>query len=200
MRRMANRKGYKALIALANRPVLGSLLAASCAVVLAACGTTRSAGYHNPHYPYGAPNVPSSMSKCMRANGVPNFPDPRSGPGGGGVGWPGGGPVMISSDVLLIMGQRLAGPAVASAGKTCKEYMAPSNPPSAVSESQRVAAIANAECMRKHGVPNFPDPTFSGGQFNPGLGGVNPQSPAFKQAAAACEGVGGGGQRIFIGP
>jgi hypothetical protein len=198
---MANRKGYRVLIGLAtSRPVLGALLAASCAVVLAACGTARSTGYHNPHYPYGAPNVPVSMSKCMRANGVPNFPDPREGPSGGGVGWPGGGPVMISSDVLLIIGQRLAGPVVASAAKTCTEYMAPSSPPSAVSERERVAAIANAECMRKHGVPNFPDPTFSGGQLNAGLGGVNPQSPAFKQAAAACGDVGGGGQRIFIGP
>jgi hypothetical protein len=63
-----------------------------------------------------------------------------------------------------------------------------------------VAAIANAQCMRKHGVPNFPDPTFSGGRFNAGLGGVDPQSPAFKQAAAACGDVGGSGQRILIGP
>jgi hypothetical protein len=196
---MTDRKGCKVLIAFAtSRPVAGALLAASCAVVLAACGTARSAGYHNPHYPYGAPNVPSSMSKCMRANGVPDFPDPREGPNGGGVGWPGGGPVMISSDVLLIMGQRLAGPAVASAGKMCEEYMAPSSPPSAVSERTRAAAIANAQCMRKHGVPSFPDPTFAGGQLGAGLGGVNPQSPAFKQAAAACGD--GGGQRIFVGP
>lgn len=46
--------------------------------------------------------------------------------------------------------------------------------------------------MRANGVPNFPDQTFSGGQHNAGPGGVNPQSPAFKQAAAAC-GVGGKG-------
>jgi hypothetical protein len=160
---MANRKGYKVQIALAtSRPVLGALLAASCAVVLAACGSVRSTGYHNPRYPYGAPNVPISMSKCMRANGVPNFPDPREGPNGGGVGWPGGGPVLISSDVLLIMGQRIAGPVVASAAKTCKQYMAPSGAPPALTESQRNAAIADAACMRTHGLPNFPDPTFSG--------------------------------------
>ena len=184
---MANPKGYSVLIAFAtSRSVLGALLGAGCAVVLAACGSAGSTGYHDPHYPYGAPNVPISMSKCMRANGVPNFPDPREGPSGGGVGWPGGGPVMISSDVLLIMGQRLAGPVVGSAAKTCKEYMAPSGPPPALTASQRKAAIADAECMRKHGVPNFPDPTFSGGQRIIGLGGVNPQSPAFKQAAAAC--------------
>jgi len=187
---MADRKGTSVVVA-TRRLLLG----AGCAVVLAACGSAGSTGYHNPHYPYGAPNVPISMSKCMRANGVPSFPDPRSGPNGGGVGWPGGGPVMISSDVLLIMGQRLAGPAVASAAKICREYMAPSGPPPGVSERQRVAAIANAECMRKHGVPNFPDPTFSGGQQTIGLGGVNPESPAFEQAAAAC-GDGSGGNAV----
>ncbi|MGO9902354.1 MAG: hypothetical protein ACLP0J_22300 [Solirubrobacteraceae bacterium] len=147
---MANPKGNDVLVALAaSRSVLGVLLGARCAVVLAACGSTRSTGYHNQHYPYGAPNAPISMSKCMRANGVSNFPDPREGPNGGGVGWPGGGPVMISSDVPLIMGQQFAGPVVASAAKTCEEYMAPSGPPPVVSESERVAAIANAECMRK---------------------------------------------------
>ena len=196
---MTNPKRNCVQIALATRrPVLGALLAVSFAVVLAACGSTHSTGYHNPHYPYGAPNVPISMSKCMRANGVPNFPDPREGPDGGGVGWPGGGPVMISRDVLLIMGQQLAGPAVASAARSCKQYMAPGSPP-AVSESERVAAIANAECMRVHGVPNFPDPTFSGGQLNAGLDAVNPQAPAFKRAAAECGDVGGGGQRLVAG-
>jgi hypothetical protein len=181
------------IVVVRSRPVLGALLAAGCAVVLAACGAS-STGYHNPRYPYGAPNVPFSMSKCMRENGVPNFPDPRSGPNGGGVGWPGGGPVMISKDVLLIMGERLTGPAVASAAKTCEEYMAPSTPPPPLSASQRAAAIANAECMRKHGVPNFPDPASSGPP-NQGLGGVNPNSPAFKQAATACGDT--RGQHVF---
>jgi hypothetical protein len=83
------------------------------------------------------------MSKCMHANGVRDFPDPRAGPGGssGGVGWPGGGPFMVSSDVLVVVGQRFAGPAVAAAAKVCKEYMAPSGPPPKLSESQRVAAL-----------------------------------------------------------
>ena len=97
------------------------------------------------------------------------------------------------------MGIPFSGPALLHAEKACKEYLPPGGPPPAVSESERAAAIANAECMRKHGVPNFPDPTFSGGQLNAGLGGVNPQSPAFKQAAAACGGAGGRGQRFKRG-
>jgi hypothetical protein len=154
---------------------------------MAACGSSGPTGYHNPKYPYGAPNVPFSMSKCMRANGVSDFPDPRSGPNGGGVGWPGGGPEMISSDVLLIMGQRFAGPVVAAAGKACKEYMAPSGPGPSMTEAQRVAAIKYAACMRAHGIHDFPDPSFSGGGQVLNLApGLNLQSPAMQQAAKAC--------------
>jgi hypothetical protein len=179
-----------------SRLVPRAVLAAVCAVVLAACGSASPTGYHNPHYPYGAPNVPISMSKCMRANGVPNFPDPREGPNGGGVGWPGGGPVMISSDVLLIMGQQIAGPVVASAAKTCKEYMAPSSPPPQPSASRKTAELAFARCMRAHGVPNFPDPTFSGGGQTGPPAGINPQSPAFLSAARGCGGGGAGNVAI----
>ncbi len=135
----------------------------------------------------------------MRANGVSGFPDPREGPNGGGVGFP-GGLFVTSDDSIVVMGIPFSGPALLHAENVCKAYLPPSGPPPAVSESQRERAIANAECMRKHGVPNFPDPTFSGGQGNAGLGGVNPESPAFKQAAAACGDEGTGGQISFAAP
>jgi hypothetical protein len=101
---------------------------------------------------------------------------------------------------MVVMGIPFSGPALLHAEHACKEYLPPGGPPPQVSASQKAAAIANAQCMRKHGVPNFPDPTFSGGRLNAGLAGVDPQSPAFTQAAAACQGVGGGGQRISAGP
>ena len=172
-----------------GRALVTGVTAVSVTAAMTACGSSGAAGYHNPAYPYGAPNVPFSMSKCMRAHDVPNFPDPRAGPQGdsGGVGWPGGGPMMISSDALVIMGQKLAGPAVAAAAKACSEYMAPSGPPPTLSESQRQAAIAHAQCMRTHGLPNFPDPTFSGAnqQLDIPLG-LNPDSPAVQRAAKTC--------------
>jgi hypothetical protein len=47
--------------------------------------------------------------------------------------------------------------------------------------------LAYSQCMRTHGVPNFPDPipTPSGG-YGFHLPGVNPQSAAFRSASAAC--------------
>lgn len=50
-------------------------------------------------------------------------------------------------------------------------------------------ALAFAKCMRSHGVSNFPDPKVSGKSIEilgPGSG-INPQSPAFQSAQAACK-------------
>jgi hypothetical protein len=44
--------------------------------------------------------------------------------------------------------------------------------------------LAFAQCMRSHGVPNFPDPDGQGGMSIPDS--VNPASPAFQAAQAAC--------------
>jgi hypothetical protein len=38
--------------------------------------------------------------------------------------------------------------------------------------------------MRSHGVPDFPDPTFSNG--NIGQRGIDPRSPQFEAAGKAC--------------
>jgi hypothetical protein len=48
--------------------------------------------------------------------------------------------------------------------------------------------FALSKCMRTHGVSNFPDPTFpaGGGTAIRGGPGVDPQSPAFQHAQAAC--------------
>jgi hypothetical protein len=65
-----------------------------------------------------------------------------------------------------------------------------------------------AQCMRKHGLPSFPDPTASppspGNGIGLAFGGPGSfiavpqnliQSPAFKQAATACGFPGAGGRR-----
>ncbi len=53
--------------------------------------------------------------------------------------------------------------------------------------------LAFSACMRSHGVPNFPDPSSSGGGLNIGGTGINPFSPSFKTAQAACHKVLPGG-------
>lgn len=52
-------------------------------------------------------------------------------------------------------------------------------------KSVRSAPIAFSNCMRARGVTNFPDPAGGGGVNIAGTG-IDPQSPAFKSAQAAC--------------
>jgi hypothetical protein len=40
--------------------------------------------------------------------------------------------------------------------------------------------LKQAECMRAHGAPNFPDPTFGKGGERVVPSGVNPKSPALR--------------------
>jgi hypothetical protein len=58
--------------------------------------------------------------------------------------------------------------------------------------SKREALVAFAACMRKHGVPKFPDPkAASDGRIEPGefggRAGVDPNSPQFKAAPRECQ-------------
>ena len=54
-----------------------------------------------------------------------------------------------------------------------------------------------AECMRTHGVPNFPDPTFgadgSVSQTNSKSSGVDASSPQYQAAQKACQQTTAGG-------
>lgn len=45
-------------------------------------------------------------------------------------------------------------------------------------------AVTYADCMRSHGVPNFPDPSAGGGFDIPST--INTQSPAYLSARQAC--------------
>jgi hypothetical protein len=55
--------------------------------------------------------------------------------------------------------------------------------------SKREALVAFSACMRKHGVPKFPDPEVTGSglrlSFGPGTG-IDPNTPFFKTAERAC--------------
>ena len=45
--------------------------------------------------------------------------------------------------------------------------------------------VGYADCMRWHGVPDFPDPSGGGG-INIAGTGINPAAPSFKAAQASC--------------
>jgi hypothetical protein len=119
----------------------------------------------------------------MRSHGVPNFPDPVRGPGGEGfsiTSTPG-------SSTLTVNSITFRGPAFESAEKACKLFGGGTAPPP-ISESQKVQLLHFAQCMRKHGVPSFPDPVFpaGGGVERREIPGLNRNSPAVRHAAMVC--------------
>jgi len=141
---------------------------------LAGCGSTNNSGTTTNSADQLA------LAACMRSHGVPNFPDPFSG-GGFSIG------VTPGSSNVTIDGIAFGGPAFEAAVKTCKLFGGGAAPPP-LSASQKQKMVAFAECMRAHGVPNFPDPTFpSGGGVKRSFpAGVIPSSPAFQRASKAC--------------
>lgn len=157
--------------------------ALGCAAAIAACGSSS-------HPTATAASARDSQglkfSRCMRAHGVTNFPDPG-----------GSGGIQIQSN----SGINPFSPAFKAARTACQR-LAPFGPggnqhPSA----QQVAATRQvSECMRQHGVTGFPDPILKPPSSPDGYsiledrGGVilavpstiNPASPAFQAAAKAC--------------
>ena len=58
---------------------------------------------------------------------------------------------------------------------------------------QQEQYLRAAACIRSHGVPSFPDPTFSGGGVHIEHQKLNESSPAFKAAVHDCESLIPGG-------
>jgi hypothetical protein len=158
-----------------------SLLALATAVGIAACGssssTPRAAGKVDPMV---------AFATCMRANGVPNFPDPgTNGNGGIEIQQRAG-----SGQSLSVNGVSVNAPAFQSAMQRCRSKLPNGGHPPPLSAARKQAMLKFAQCMRAHGLANFPDPTFGPGggvglEFRHGSG-INPSSPAFRQAQAAC--------------
>ncbi|HUA06057.1 MAG TPA: hypothetical protein VMB27_19270 [Solirubrobacteraceae bacterium] len=168
-------------------PIVAGLFAAGYVVALAACGSSayNSAATTNPSA------TALTLSECMHSHGIKNFPDPTSGAGGPSLELstsPGSGTVIAD-------GITFSGPAFQAAEKACAKLLpgggAPPPPPT---NQQKQQALEFAACMRKHGVPDFPDPTFArGGGPKLAPAGLDPSSPAFRHAVTAC---GGGRQMI----
>ena len=195
-----------------NRPYTSSRLlrlavtvaACACTLAVAACGGSGGSSGTTGNSKAAAYQSFLSFSKCMRAHGVKNFPDPSTQGGG----------IKIADGRK---GVDPSAPAFQSAQRAC-QHLLPAGGPSnhKPTEQEKRQGLALAQCMRAHGLTNFPDPTttppsrpslssghpggpgggavlgINGLFFNLGAAGVDPSSPAFKQAAVACHFPGAG--------
>jgi hypothetical protein len=131
------------------------------------------------------------FANCMRANGVTNYPDPSS-----------------DERPQSLKQVNANSPAFLRAYKACQKYAPISGgggpPPPSVAQLR--FALGFAQCMRKHGFPQFPDPlatapdqqnlTLGRGIYFPLNSTTDFQSPspALRQAAKAC------GVQLLAGP
>lgn len=123
-----------------------------------------------------------AFSRCMRENGVPDFPDPQEGADGG---------------IQLSLPDGIDPASVEAAREKCKQHL-PNGGEPVEPDPEHVAQLREyAQCMRENGVPEFPDPDAGGGIAIEGGPGLDPLSEEFKAAEATCEDTlpAGGGER-----
>jgi hypothetical protein len=140
------------LKAVAARTAAAIIAIAALTLVAAACGSPSSAGgssstLRSPNSPSTNTEKAVAFSSCVRAHGVPNFPDP---PSSGEV-------PKESAEQLGVSTSELQ-----TALNAC-EHLLPNtgnvdDNPAALNQwwSQM---LQFARCMHSHGVPNWPDPS-----------------------------------------
>jgi hypothetical protein len=171
---------------LATAAVVSGVLVAGCGESSASL-TAATAGGRTPSISTkaGPAQAGLAFSKCMRASGVPNFPDL----GSIGIQIAGGG------ETISVNGVSLNAPAYRAARAKCQKYLpahTTTTPSPQAQAQQRASGLKFANCMRSRGVPNFPDPKYFNGGQQVYFPGINPSAPAFQTAAKACGGFGKG--------
>jgi hypothetical protein len=163
-------------------PALNRARTAAAVIATAAIATACGSGSPSASSGSGGSRYQQALkySQCMRSHGVAGFPDPSSSPNGGGEllihGGPGTG-IDPRSNSFQAAQQACAKLLPGGAGPR----------PGGIPASARRQTLRFSACMRSHGVPNFPDPVFSGNGARLQLsGGLNPAAPAFKAAQKAC--------------
>ncbi len=181
---------------------LSAVVLASAALLVAGCGgssspsvahlsssTSRSSAADGA----GASSTPESSastqqkmvaySQCMRTHGVPEFPEPAE-----------GHLLIHSSDHNgHVTGVNPQSSQFQAAQKVCGKLLPNGGAPSPAQQAKaQESALKFSQCMRTHGVPNFPDPTFSAGGVRMalkagGANGIDPNSPQFRAAQKTCQ-------------
>lgn len=169
---------------------------AAVAVLATACGGGDPSAGGSASPSAGSPSYAQlvALSQCIRSHGVPTFPDPDASGGFHLTTTPGGSSGAIDIDSSQIQ----------TAYRACRHVL-PGGGPDISQLQQEIqqkqqralpAMLKLAQCMRSHGVPDFPDPTANGlGLKN---SGIDPESPQFQAALAHCQHVLPAGLHISV--
>jgi hypothetical protein len=152
-----------------------ALVTMGCMPLLAAaCGSGSSSAASTAEGPTRA-HAALAYARCMRSHGVPGFPDPDS---NGNFNLPGS----VSSQEM-------------AANHVCNHLLNVGTPLNAAQTQHALRQLVKyAVCMRRHGVPNFPDPQITNGgigvpggfTFDTAGRNLDQKSQQYQAASRAC--------------
>lgn len=145
---------------------------AAVAVLAAACGSTSSSSAASSASGESAAYRQAlAFSKCMRAHGEPDYPDPNA-----------------SGTIALPSAMNPNSSQMQAAQNACRHLLPDGGVTSPGQAQQNLALeLRLSRCMRTHGVPNFPDPSANGqGSASGGLSKGAQKSPQFQAAMRTC--------------
>jgi hypothetical protein len=173
------------MISITNTRRARALAVAVCAgaasIAAAGCGSTapRATTAASASSPQGEAATAFAFSRCMRAHGVPNFPDPVVSGGNGS-----------QKVAIAVTPAETSSPRFKSAQSACRGIMPDPTPSQRAAQQhhEEQGKLAFARCMRSHGIQGFPDPTPQG-QITPAMAaaaGVDIRSRAVLGVAIKC--------------
>jgi hypothetical protein len=184
---------------------------AALALLAAACsGNPSSAGSGGSSNAGGSANSPSAVaySACMRSHRVPNFPDPNT----DGKPFQAVDPQLLGvSSSLYQAAEQACQPLLPTGGslqQQTQQCLSFGDCPQALVQQLLTVERRYAQCLRSHGIPNWPDPTISpkGGRpvFDLSGAGLDSTSTAYSRDSSqfgsmdrACRNLVGGSVPIL---
>jgi hypothetical protein len=174
---------FRSFVVITAAVVCLELLTGACSGGLkgpgVAGGSSDTPGQPSPSPSASDPRTAAlAYSRCMRAHGITDFPDPDA---NGGIALQGGPGNDLDPN----------NPRFKAADDACKSLLPP--PPTEEQPQDRAQMLRYARCMREHGFPSFPDP-------KPGQGididigkhpELDPNNPRYQAANKACGGPNG---------
>ncbi len=161
--------------------MLASVIAVAASLLAAGCG----GGGGSPEVASVASSTTSAttppsgavaFARCMRSHGVPGFPDPS-----------GGGAFDGSAIKHLVVGRSQMRAAQSACIHLLPNGIVPTAPGYTITRADRIDYLKAAACMRRHGIPDFPDPTFpSNGVKFTIPSSIDQNSPRVRSALPVC--------------
>jgi hypothetical protein len=110
--------------------------------------------------------------QCLRTHGEPDIPDPSA-----------------NGNIQAGSGSSANSSAAQAAAQACQKYAPPAPKGAAPGQNAQsgTKALEYAECMRAHGVTNYPDPSSNGVTRLSPNSGIDQNSATYQAASEACQ-------------